>query len=100
MIIPRGNVKITPTPIVAGKPTRRMSIVGLVGDVPAARKLLVTATSPGFSGVSTTGDVGVTALAAGRPKLCAVAVAAARKIPASNIAVSYTHLRAHETPEQ
>ena len=58
--MPRGNVQMTPVPIVAGSEIRRKSVVGLVGDVPhASAEYIVAAGFPGSSARSKTGEVGV-----------------------------------------
>jgi hypothetical protein len=86
IISPRGKVKMTPVPIVAGEAHRRRSFVGLVGDVPhASADVTVPAGDAGSSASTVSGDVGVTPAAAGRPSEYVEAVAAAMKMPASRI---------------
>lgn len=85
--IPRGKVKMTPVPMVAGPAQRRMSLVGFVGDVAHAKTLcVVPAGEAGSSASRVTGEVGVTPFAAGRPRLYWLAVPMAMKMPASKTA--------------
>jgi len=76
--IPRGNVQITPTPIVAALFQRRMYVVGAVGEVPQVNApVQVLAASAGSSACGVVVVPGVTPIAFGRPKPsdCAVPVA-------------------------
>jgi hypothetical protein len=66
---PRGNVNITPTPIVAAEFHRRVNTLGTVGDVPNVNAVVVTQTgAPGSSLTNVDVVPGVTPIACGRPK--------------------------------
>src|SRR3989304_7787622 len=84
MMSPRGNVRMTPAPIVAGRFRRRKKFNGTVGPVPHAKAVCkVPAGSATSSARTVIGVVGVTPIACGRPRPMTEAVAAAINHPRS-----------------
>src|SRR3990167_4199717 len=82
----RGHVHVTCSPIEAAKDTRRRKFAGMVGGVPQATAPVVTPVgSPASSGSTVSGVVGVTPIAAGRPRPITVAAAVTVEISISRI---------------
>jgi hypothetical protein len=85
---PRGNVQITPAPMVAGVLRRRKKFVGAPGCVVHAKQAVVTdaaALALSDSAKKLTGLVGVTPFEDGRPKPQVLAVPVFCEMPISMI---------------